>query len=254
MGAVSCAPDFSCTPEEGKFPVKPCCMKEDLSVGELAEAKTQQPGDPIDPNDEKNPAVVVEDMQERVGPKNGAGVPLENRPPVAFEAAPMEPWNYGGVIRTFDIVLQKSATQKFGVEVEVHSDQPKLRVRTLAAGIVEDWNKRNPSLKVLPGYFITKVNGYYGNAMKLIEALQTSPTLALTIEVQLEGDSAAGVGDDAEFPKPMIEGGAALAGVGQAAVQSVVQVKPQAIPDAAWLNDGTPDSPELVEELEAYPR
>mmetsp|Transcript_35902 Transcript_35902/g.66741 ORF Transcript_35902/g.66741 Transcript_35902/m.66741 type:complete len:222 (-) Transcript_35902:148-813(-) len=216
MGAVNCNAHSNCTPDD----VKPCCTKDNPADAELVEANVEknpmlEPGKANDANDDKPQEAAA--VRALASPQNGLA--LEHRPPVAFEE-PMEPWNCRGIMRSFQVKLEKSANEKFGVEVEVHSDQPKLRVRTVAAGIVEDWNKLNPSSEVLPGHFITKVNGYEGNAMKLIEALQTSASLALTIEVQLDDDTAAsnieakyaGGGNEAEFPVPMVEGGAALAG------------------------------------------
>mmetsp|Transcript_73789 Transcript_73789/g.139381 ORF Transcript_73789/g.139381 Transcript_73789/m.139381 type:complete len:196 (-) Transcript_73789:103-690(-) len=192
----------------GAIDCKPCCTKPTPLHSDILESRdSNNPvlGTAFNVRNDQVPRGTALDDHETKAPKTAYVTPIEEQEPIEeprFEPdcepdlaalAPTEAWNPTLLTfdnqRTFEIHLQKGTNQKFGVEVEVHAEQSRLRVRTVGEGIVANWNDENPSLQVLPGCFIVKVNEAEGDPMKLIDIIKRSANLTMTIEAETVADA-----------------------------------------------------------------
>lgn len=169
MGAVDCKPTIC----------KPCCSKANFSKAELLEEKKDDA-----PIMHASHALQEDEVPGADSAPDSNGNGWRSRQPVSLSIA-MEPWKPGSRKKTFVIHLKKDGDQKFGVDVEIDDHLPKLRVRSVGPGIVEDWNMQNPSSKVLPGNYISKVNEFEGDSMKLIDIIRSRSSLTMTIESEV---------------------------------------------------------------------
>mmetsp|Transcript_109623 Transcript_109623/g.194410 ORF Transcript_109623/g.194410 Transcript_109623/m.194410 type:complete len:130 (+) Transcript_109623:94-483(+) len=80
---------------------------------------------------------------------------------------------------TFEIFVEKKAGEALGVDVDTF-DMERLRITKLKAGLIEDWNAKNPVMQVQVGDYITEINGQ-STADKLLEIVKDSASLRITI-------------------------------------------------------------------------
>mmetsp|Transcript_10403 Transcript_10403/g.22914 ORF Transcript_10403/g.22914 Transcript_10403/m.22914 type:complete len:128 (-) Transcript_10403:83-466(-) len=83
--------------------------------------------------------------------------------------------------RKFTINLKKTEGTRLGVDVDL-ADGTSLMVDAINPGLVEDWNKNNPGLRVKPGDRIVAVNGVQGDAQAMAEACMGAKELHMAIQ------------------------------------------------------------------------
>lgn len=80
----------------------------------------------------------------------------------------------------FQVTLVKNATTPLiGLGIAPSGSQT-LLLKMVKEGMVQEWNKANPSQQIRAGDRIVGLNGMRGDAQKLLEAIQSNSSLAIT--------------------------------------------------------------------------
>lgn len=79
------------------------------------------------------------------------------------------------------VVLDKpSQVCKLGMDANRQTLQStRLLVTKIKEGLLDDWNKKNPSRAVTVGHYITAVNGVRGNASELVDEIKNAETAGM---------------------------------------------------------------------------
>lgn len=75
----------------------------------------------------------------------------------------------------FDIIVDKGTGLGLGVGVD-HQDDVSLKIINVDRGLIHDWNREHPHMRVKPGDRIVSVNGVSGSAKEIVEECK-KPTL-----------------------------------------------------------------------------
>mmetsp|Transcript_70357 Transcript_70357/g.177329 ORF Transcript_70357/g.177329 Transcript_70357/m.177329 type:complete len:141 (-) Transcript_70357:36-458(-) len=79
------------------------------------------------------------------------------------------------------ITLRKTPGSRLGVDVDL-ADGETLQVDTVNEGLVNDWNKANPSKEVRKDDRIISVNGVRGTATKLTDVCKSAEVLEMVVQ------------------------------------------------------------------------
>mmetsp|Transcript_44087 Transcript_44087/g.104322 ORF Transcript_44087/g.104322 Transcript_44087/m.104322 type:complete len:425 (+) Transcript_44087:75-1349(+) len=103
----------------------------------------------------------VGNISPRIEPDAPASPPEEDSPRQELE-------NY----EEFEVTVQKTPGAVLGLEIDPDLDQY-LGVERVLEGLVDNWNRANPSQAVCPGHGIVAVNGVYGETETLLAELKS---------------------------------------------------------------------------------
>eukprot|EP00747_Dinoflagellata_sp_TGD_P185768 gnl/TRDRNA2_/TRDRNA2_42486_c0_seq1.p1 gnl/TRDRNA2_/TRDRNA2_42486_c0~~gnl/TRDRNA2_/TRDRNA2_42486_c0_seq1.p1 ORF type:complete len:146 (+),score=44.10 gnl/TRDRNA2_/TRDRNA2_42486_c0_seq1:167-604(+) len=98
-------------------------------------------------------------------------------PPAAISATDK---SGGKTDDVFDIVLDKSAGDRLGIDVD-HQDNLTLLIESINGGLMEAWNTKNPNKEVKPGDRVFQVNGLEGDVLQLVDECKKNQVLKMKI-------------------------------------------------------------------------
>eukprot|EP00811_Abedinium_folium_P014056 NODE_23084_length_681_cov_3.425993.p2 GENE.NODE_23084_length_681_cov_3.425993~~NODE_23084_length_681_cov_3.425993.p2 ORF type:complete len:156 (-),score=26.68 NODE_23084_length_681_cov_3.425993:165-632(-) len=80
----------------------------------------------------------------------------------------------------FTVRLEKKADDKLGIEVQAF-DCMALQINRVGPGLVQDWNNKEPEMRVIPTDIILEVNGIKGDLQSIIACIAQDEVLSMVL-------------------------------------------------------------------------